>query len=593
MADDARLSELAALLQRRGLLANEGIPAHGGAPDPSLGAIRYDSRQVAPGDLFVARRGQHADGHDHVRAAVAAGAVAVIVERPLPGLRVPELLVRDARLALALAAAWRAGDPSQRLGIVGITGTDGKTTTAYLVRAILEDAGRPTGFVGTTDVIIGGQSQGNAARTSTPEAPELQACLARMAVAGDTWAVVESTSHGLAQQRVGGVAYDVAILTNVTSEHLEFHGTLEAYREAKQSLFARLARSEENPEKGWGKHAVVNADDPQGQIVAAIARAAGAGVLCYGWRSPVERRPSDPEIGAGELREAPAGMRVDVRTPGWQGRLELRLAGRFNVANALAAMGVAVALDLDPEAAAGALARVESVPGRMQRIDEGQPFTVVVDYAHTAEALAKVLDELRPSDPSGGSHRRLRLSRRPRRHEAAGDGPGRRRALPGGRRHGRGPAGRGAHDHPGGHRRRCRARRQAARRGPPAHPRSRRGHRGGHAPGAPGRRGAARRQGPRTDHRDGGRRAALGRGGRGACGAADGGSLTGALGMPAPTLGSAMAAEDRLDEAAHGPVGQPVALVGEQHDRHALIREVPHRGLEAAQSAPVAVGAVA
>jgi UDP-N-acetylmuramyl tripeptide synthase len=168
MAGGARLSELAALLQRRGLLANEGIPAHGSAPDPSLGAIRYDSRQVAPGDLFVARRGQHADGHEHVPAAVVAGAVAVIVERPVPGLRVPELLVRDARLALALAAAWRAGDPSQRLGIVGITGTDGKTTTSYLVRAILVGAGRPTGFVGTTDVIIGGQSRGRGIHVARP-----------------------------------------------------------------------------------------------------------------------------------------------------------------------------------------------------------------------------------------------------------------------------------------------------------------------------------------------------------------------------------------------------------------------------------------
>ncbi len=153
--DDARLTTLTALLQRRGLLANEGLPAHGAAPDPTIRAVRYDSRLVEPGDLFVARRGQNADGHDHVVAATTAGAAAVIVERPVPGIRVPEIIVRDSRSALALAAAWRAGDPSRRMGIVGITGTDGKTTTAYLVRAILEDAGRPTGFVGTTDVIIG------------------------------------------------------------------------------------------------------------------------------------------------------------------------------------------------------------------------------------------------------------------------------------------------------------------------------------------------------------------------------------------------------------------------------------------------------
>jgi UDP-N-acetylmuramoyl-L-alanyl-D-glutamate--2,6-diaminopimelate ligase len=408
--DHPRLTTLSALLQRRGLLANEGLPAHGAAPDPVIRAVRYDSRLVEPGDLFVARRGQHADGHDHVVAAVAAGAVAVILERPVPGIRVPEIVVRDSRIALALAAAWRAGDPSRRLGIVGITGTDGKTTTAYLVRAILEDAGQPTGFVGTTDVIIGGRSHGNAVRASTPEAPELQGYLADMLAAGDTWAVVESTSHGLAQQRVGGVAYDVAVLTNVTAEHLEFHGTLEAYQEAKQSLFARLERSDENPEKGWGKHAVVNADDPQDAAVSAIAAAAGARVLRYGLADevrgegglPAVEGRGLPDMAATAVAETPSGLRVGVRAPGWSGPVELRLAGRFNVSNALAAMGVASSLGLDLASAATALGRVEGVPGRMQRLDEGQPFSVIVDYAHTAEALGKVLDELAPADPSAG-----------------------------------------------------------------------------------------------------------------------------------------------------------------------------------------------
>ena len=408
--DEPRLAALVARLQRGGLLANEGIPAHGAAPDPVISEVRYDSRLVRPGDVFVARRGQHADGHEHVAAAVTAGAVAVIVERPVPGLKVPEILVRDSRMALALAAAWRAGDPSLQLGIVGITGTDGKTTTAYLVRAILEEAGMPTGFIGTTDVIVGGRSLGNTARASTPEAPELQGYLAAMAAAGDRWAVVESTSHGLAQQRVGGVAYDVAVLTNITSEHLEFHGTLEAYREAKQSLFARLSRSQENPEKGWGKHAVVNADDPQCAVIAAIAGAAGARVLRYGLAGAPPGQaegpdaPGDhvPEIVATQVAETPRGLRAHVTAPGWSGWLDLRLAGRFNVHNALAALGVAAAIGLDLDAAAGALGQVDAVPGRMQRIDEGQPFSVVVDYAHTAEALAKVLDELAPVDPAAG-----------------------------------------------------------------------------------------------------------------------------------------------------------------------------------------------
>jgi UDP-N-acetylmuramoyl-L-alanyl-D-glutamate--2,6-diaminopimelate ligase len=334
---------------------------------------------------------------------VAAGAVAVIVERPVPGLPVPELLVRDARAALALAAAWRVGDPSRQLGIVGITGTDGKTTTGYLVRAILEAAARPTGLLGTTDIIVGGQSLGNPARTSTPEAPELQGYLAGMLAAGDTWAVVESTSHGLAQQRVGGIAYDVAVLTNVTSEHLEFHGTLEAYREAKQSLFARLARSEENPEKGWGKHAIVNADDPQSPVVSAIAVDAGATVLRYGvLPAAADVTAEGLGLAATAIRETPSGLQAALWAPHWSGSLHLRLAGRFNVHNALAAMGVAAAIGLDLADAAEALGEVHSVPGRMQRIDEGQAFTVVVDYAHTAEALGKVLDELAPADPAAG-----------------------------------------------------------------------------------------------------------------------------------------------------------------------------------------------
>jgi UDP-N-acetylmuramoyl-L-alanyl-D-glutamate--2,6-diaminopimelate ligase len=400
---EVRLSTLAALLQRRGQLASEPLPAHGGLADPPIGAIRYDSRLVQPGDLFVARRGQHADGHDHVSSAVAVGAAAIIAERPVPGISVPEILVRDARASLALAAAWRAGDPSLRLGIVGITGTDGKTTTAYLVRAILEAAGHRAGLIGTTDVIVAGESRGNAARTSTPEAPELQGYLAEMLAGGDDWAIVESTSHGLAQQRVGGVAYDVAVLTNVTSEHLEFHGTLEAYREAKRTLFARLERSEENPEKGWGKHAVINADDAQAGAVTAIAGQAGAEVLSYGLAETLGGEPGrELDLAATDLVEKPSAMRVAMRGTGWAGHVELRLAGRFNVHNALAAMGVAASLDLDLATAAAALEQVAAVPGRMQRIDEGQDFTVIVDYAHTADALGKVLDEVAPADPGAG-----------------------------------------------------------------------------------------------------------------------------------------------------------------------------------------------
>jgi len=400
---DFHLSALAGLLEKRGLLASEPLPAHGAAADPSISAVRYDSRQVRAGDLFVARRGQHSDGHDHVDSAVAAGAAAILVERPLPGVTVPELVVRDAKVALGIAAAWRAGDPSAHLGVVGITGTDGKTTTAYLVRAILEAAAGPTGLMGTTDVIVAGVSQGNSARTSTPEAPELQDHLAAMLAGGDRWAVVESTSHGLAQQRVSGVAYDVAVLTNITSEHLEYHRTIDAYRAAKRSLFARLSVSEENPEKGWGKHAVINADDPEGERTAEVAAATGARVWRYGLAGELgERDPAELDLSATSLAETPSGMVIGLRAGEWSGSTALQLAGRFNVANALAALGVACALELDLDRATAALAELAAVPGRMQRVDEGQPFSVVIDYAHTAESLAKVLDELTPTDPAGG-----------------------------------------------------------------------------------------------------------------------------------------------------------------------------------------------
>ncbi len=399
---ELRLSALAALLERRGLLASEPLPAHGAESDPVIAGVRYDSRQVLPGDLFVARSGQHTDGHEHVSAAIAAGAVAVLVERPLPAIGVPAVVVRDSKVALGIAAARCAGDPSLALGVVGITGTDGKTTTAYLVRAILEGTGYQAGLLGTTDVIVAGRSRGNAARTSTPEAPELQAHLAAMLAGGDRWAVVESTSHGLAQLRVAGVAYDVAVLTNVTSEHLEFHGTLEAYREAKRSLFARLAVSDENPDKGWGKHAVINADDAEGAAAAEVAARTGARVVRYGLAGQLaQREPQSLDLAAVSLTETPAGMLVGMQAGAWSGTAALRLAGRFNVANALAAMGVALALGLDLDAAAAALGGLEAVPGRMQRIDEGQDFSVVIDYAHTAESLAKVLDELAPADEAG------------------------------------------------------------------------------------------------------------------------------------------------------------------------------------------------
>jgi UDP-N-acetylmuramoyl-L-alanyl-D-glutamate--2,6-diaminopimelate ligase len=384
------LRELEARGQLRSLLPVAGVsPA-----ELQLTGVELDSRAVGPGDLFVAVPGARVDGHDFVPAAIERGAAAVLAERATPGTGVPQLLVPAARPALALAAAWFHGHPSRRLGLIGVTGTDGKTTTCYLLHAVLEAAGLPCGLLSTIETIAGGEVIARS-RQTTPEAPELQANLAAMVAAGDRWAVVESTSHGLAQERTGEVAYDVGVLTNLTHEHLEFHRTPEAYRAAKRRLFERLAVGDANPDKGHGKWAIVNRDEDVAADFAAAAEQAGARVFGYGAAPDADVRPLAVEEDAG-------GLRVTIATPRWQEQVRLRLAGRFNVHNALAAVAVGEALALEPVAVRAGLESVTGVPGRMQRIDAGQPFTLIVDYAHTADSLAKVLDNLAPLAAAGG-----------------------------------------------------------------------------------------------------------------------------------------------------------------------------------------------
>ncbi len=394
-----RLGALVVELEADGLLRSVIGMGAGGRDAPlatrAVAGIAFDSRLIRPGDVFVAVPGRVHDGHEFVSAAVAGGAVAVAVERPLPGLGSPQLVVTGARPTLAAAAAWFYGHPSRGLGVIGITGTDGKTTTAYLVRSVLAAAGRPAGLLSTVEVIVGGRSLGNPQRTTTPEAPILQGHLAAMLAAGDRWAVVESSSHGLAQERVGRVAYDVAVLTNLTHEHLEFHGTPDAYAAAKRRLFEGLAVSEANPEKGWGKTGVVNRDDPAAEAFLDAARAAGARTLTFGL---------DPtaDVRCIALEEDVRHLRLVLRTARWEGSVALRLAGRFNAHNALAAAAVGEALGLEPAAIRAGLEALSAVPGRMERVDAGQPFGALVDYAHTPDALAKVLDELAPLAGAAG-----------------------------------------------------------------------------------------------------------------------------------------------------------------------------------------------
>jgi UDP-N-acetylmuramoyl-L-alanyl-D-glutamate--2,6-diaminopimelate ligase len=347
--------------------------------------VTFDSREVVAGSLFVAIPGARADGHDHAPAAVAAGASALIVDHPLE-LPVAQLVVDATRPALATAAAWWFGDPSRDLTVVGITGTDGKTTTSYLAVAALEAAGRRTGMVGTIATRIGGRTDAHAVHATTPEAPELQAALRAMVDAGDDTVVLETTSHGLALDRVAEVAYDVAILTNVTHEHLELHGTWEAYRDAKVSLFSRL---------GPDGAAIVNLDDPSAGVFIGASRERRARVVTYGTEPAADVR-------ATRIREDASGLHASIATPAGEAEFHVRLAGRFNVHNALAVVALGEVLELDAAAVREGLASLDHVPGRMERVDHGQPFGVVVDFAHSPASLTTVLDLLAPAAAARG-----------------------------------------------------------------------------------------------------------------------------------------------------------------------------------------------
>ena len=352
------------------------------AANPVVHGVAYDSRRVQPGDVFVAVSGDHTDGHQHVAGALGAGAVAAIVERDVPGAG-PLVVVDDTRLVLALVAANLHGHPGRELRVVGVTGTDGKTTTTVLLHAILQHARPPAGAMTTVDHRLGGEVFGNQSRQTTLEAPEIQALLARMRDSEIGDVVLETSSHGLALHRVAGCEYDVAVFTNIAHEHLDFHGTLEAYQEAKASLIDITAGA---ADKGILKTAVLNRDDPSFEFLEPrpIARR-----ITYG-RAP----GSDLQLRAVEPH--PGGLRLRARAPGGDLEVGLRLLGSWNAHNALAAAGGALALGVEPDTIVRGLESVEAVPGRMERVDAGQPFTVVVDYAHTPQSLEKVLRELRP-----------------------------------------------------------------------------------------------------------------------------------------------------------------------------------------------------
>jgi UDP-N-acetylmuramoyl-L-alanyl-D-glutamate--2,6-diaminopimelate ligase len=350
-----------------------------GSLERLVAGVTADSRRLSPGMVFVAVPGENHDGHDFVSTAIDRGAAAVICERNGSSSgRATKVKVADARVALAIAAANFHGHPSRKLKVIGVTGTNGKTTVSFMVKHILETAGIHAGLLGTIRYEIGDRVL--PAQRTTPESSEIQAFMAQMIRAGCEACVMEVSSHALAQKRVHGVDFDLGIFTNLTQDHLDFHGDMESYYEAKKQLFTSI---QAGPKPGA---AVVNIDDSFGSR---LARETSAEVqFTYGLDETAKLRATEFVLGHGETTftaETPAG-RFPVTMP---------LIGRHNIYNALAAIGAGLALQVSVPQIQAALGTMPSVPGRLERISAGQPFGVFVDYAHTDDALQHVLRTVR------------------------------------------------------------------------------------------------------------------------------------------------------------------------------------------------------
>jgi UDP-N-acetylmuramoyl-L-alanyl-D-glutamate--2,6-diaminopimelate ligase len=371
------LGELIIVLDQSGLRTRPPAGGRGEpTPDPTVRSIAYDSRAVTPSALFVALRGAQADGSAFAGQAMAKGAVGVVAETgPPEGCPVPWITVSDGRLALSLLASSFYGHPSHRMRVVGITGTNGKTTTSYLVQATLEAAGVRCGLMGTVQYRVGDEVR-EAART-TPEAPDVQQMLREMLDAGCGACAMEVSSHALALKRVDSIRFATAVFTNLTRDHLDYHEDMERYFAAKRRLFELLPA---------GVPAVVNVDDRRGALLAAeLPRC-----VTYGVDKSADVTPE-------ALPSALVNLAFVARTPAGPVRVQSRLAGRFNVYNLLAAVATGVALDLPLSAVEAGLASVSSIPGRFQIVSSpGDDVMVVVDYAHTDDALKNVLEAVRP-----------------------------------------------------------------------------------------------------------------------------------------------------------------------------------------------------
>jgi UDP-N-acetylmuramoyl-L-alanyl-D-glutamate--2,6-diaminopimelate ligase len=367
----------------RALLESAGLPPV--LANPEILSLCHDSRHASPGALFFALPGQNADGAGFVRQAVANGAVAAVASAEIPDAGCPVVAVPDARAAMADIAAAFHRHPDRSLKCVGITGTNGKTTTAFLLKHILDSASLRCGLVGTVKYVVGGE-EAPAPRT-TPESPDLQLLLARMRDSGDRAVAMEVSSHALVQHRVRGVEFDAAVFTNLTQDHLDFHRTMDGYFAAKSLLFEALAA--QTAKKG---RAIINADDRHGRMLAEkFAR--HAKVVTFG-------RGVGEDFRASAIRSDAAGtvFQLDARKKSFLVRMPL--IGLFNIYNALGALAASTACGVELRAAIAALAGAPQVPGRLERVPARRNFQVFVDYAHTDDALRNVLRTLRDLAPA-------------------------------------------------------------------------------------------------------------------------------------------------------------------------------------------------
>ncbi len=367
-------------------LLAESIPVQEilGPLDREIDGIFYDSRRVQKNGLYVAMRGVHVDGHQFTNQAIEKGAAAIVVERPESHTRATSLVVPDSRAALADLAYTFFKKPALRLKMAGVTGTNGKTTTTFLIKHICESAGMPSGLVGTVRYEIGGRIL--PATRTTPESLDLQEMLAQMAGAGCKAAVMEVSSHALAQDRVRGLEWDVAVFTNLTQDHLDFHGTMADYFEAKARLFTGL-KEQANKRSAV---AIINVDDPHGEKL--VARLGRDVPVTYGMSPRADFRASN-------YRAEFTGTSFQLEARGKIYLVRIPLIGRFNVLNAMAALAAANSLGVGLREGVLSLARAPQVPGRLEAVPAKRQFQVFVDYAHTDDALLNVLKTLRELEP--------------------------------------------------------------------------------------------------------------------------------------------------------------------------------------------------